>query len=370
MSAGLLSLKAAVRELQLSNEKGRRLSVLLREYEAGEEEKLIACIRDEYGDTYFRRDLYRPERIRQAARSGHALFLVAEVLAGDEGLPGEIAGMLTLKQSDPEDNICEMASMIFRKKYRGYGLAMPFLRYGADIARTGRFSAIYGLSALSHDMTQKLLYRQEMRAAGFLFNILDMGRIDHSYRKDRNPKHPGGIQVMALEKRNAGVLYLPPEHEGFCRLIYDRLGVKYRIRRASRRGMQRAGIEKRQTVSDIVRVEDKLQSSTEIHIRRIGADLEERLREIHESHPLTGRQTINAFLNINDVSAVQAYELLKKAGYFFAGLRPLCGKREYIVLHNPGVVKIFMEDLTVTEEFALLLLYVDEARKKDCKINC
>lgn len=338
--------------LQLQNKEGNTLSLILREYRSGDESGMIACIRDEYGSTYFKRGFYLPEQIRREAESGHITFLVAEAR-------GEIAGMLILKQFYPEEAMCEIASQIFLKKYRGYGLAIPFFEYGMEILKSRHYTAAYCLPVLFHDTTQRLLYRLGLRATGFILNVFDMGRITHSYKRDRNKKHSQGIQIMAQEKRDAGILYLPPEHIGICKKIYDSLGVTYRIYEEPK---QRTGIRcgiLLPAVSSITAKQDENQSSLEIHIHHIGADICERIESIHKKYPLTGMQTANVFLNINDRNAVWAYWRLEEAEYFFTGLKPLCSDKEYMVLHNPGEVESFFEDYVLTEEFKILLNYIE-----------
>ena len=53
--------------LNLHNEQGDCLPVVLRKYRPGDEEDLIACIRDEYGESYFKRELYDGEYIKKKA---------------------------------------------------------------------------------------------------------------------------------------------------------------------------------------------------------------------------------------------------------------------------------------------------------------
>ncbi len=410
--------KLPERELVLRNREGRRLSLVLREYRQGDEPGIIACIRDEYGDTYFKRSFYQPEWIRKEAESGHITFLVAETAAG--GAPGEIAGMLILKEFYPEESMCEIASQIFRKKYRGYGLAAPFFEYGLEILRFRHYSAAYCLPVLFHDTTQRLLYRLGLRATGFVFQVFDMAGITHSYRRDRNRKHSQGVQIMALEKRDAGTLYLPPERWKLCREIYDVLGVTYRMGEASgenretrpaeeaapRRNAAAESLkgeiseENRETrpaeeavprrnaaagaaaeadscenrkigsaawsmpaLSEVTWSQDDVQGSLEIRVHRVGADLRERMESLHREYPPTGRQTANVFLNVNDCHAVRAYRLLEGMGYVFAGLKPLCSHREYMVLHNPGEVEIYLEDYVLSEEFRALAGKIEEGWK-------
>lgn len=334
-----------MKNLIVQNKKGNILSLVLRKFNEGDEEGIIDCIRDEYGDTYFKQDFYNPAYIKKQEREGKITFLVAETESH------EIAGIMTLKRLCPEENMCEMASQIFRKKYRGYGIAIPFIRYGMMILLSGYYSAAYALPVLFHSVTQRLLYRQGFKATGFMLNVFDMDMITHSYFRDRNQKHSQGIQIMAVKKRNAGILHIPEEHWEFCRKIYDNLGVAYKISNGKK------GVPVRK-LSEITFTNNERQSSLEICVRNIGKNLVYKIYQLHTMIPLKGKQTANILLNCNDDHAVGAYTVLKKMGYFFAGFKPLCGEREYMVLHHPGEVKIYFGEYTLSGEFAMLMQYV------------
>lgn len=341
---------------------GKELFIRFRKYSEGEEETLIACIRDEYEDTYFKKNLYQPEWIKEEADNGHITFLVVWAEGSDaERTPsGEVVGMLILKEFYPKESMCEIASQIFRKKYRGYGLAQPFFEYAMEILKSRHYSAAYCLPVLFHDTTQRLLYRLGLRATGFVLNVFYMDRITHSYKRDRNRKHSQGIQIMAMEKKDAGVLYLPEEHAAICRKIYEELGVAYRVEKP-------CGKRKKEGVplqSDWEWKQNEEQCSLEVCIDCVGADLTEVVERLQSRFLSTEMQTINVFLNINDKNAVWAYEKLREAGFFFTGLKPLCSDREYMVLHHAGSVKIVWEDYVLTEEFRELAEYVKTHRNR------
>lgn len=332
----------------LADRQGNSLELCLRPCREGDEEGMIACIRDEYGDTYFKRGFYDPEYLKKESEEGSITFLVAET--ENDG----IAGMLILKQFYPDETMCEIASQIFRKKYRGYGLAMPFFRYGMEILLSRSYSAAFCLPVLFHDVTQRLLYRLGLRAAGLVLNVFDMGRTTHSYNNGRNIKHSQGIQVMAVNKKYTGVLYLPEEHREFCRRIYESLAVPCCMAEENKRS------DHLPPVSSITCRQDEVQSSLELRIHRIGADLPERMKALQDKYPLRGKQTGNVFLNIQDKNAVWAYRVLTEEGYFFTGLKPLCSRNEYMVLHHPGEVDIFFEDYVLSEEFREITDYIKE----------
>lgn len=342
--------------LQLVNREGRKLTIILREYMPGDEEGMIACIRDEYKDTYFKRAFYCPDYLKKEAKSGRITFLAAQTKAG------EIAGMMILKEFAPKEDMCEIATQIFRKKYRGYGLAMPFFQYGMEILLSKEYSAAYCLPVLFHNTTQMLLHRLGMQAAGVVLNVFDMSRITHSYKNGRNVKHSQGIQIRAVKKQNAGIIYLPKEHQAFGRQIYEALRVRYCIGETEDKGKKELP-----PVSCLSYRQEEAQSSLTIDIHSIGCDLPERIKELHEKFPLKGKQTVNIFLNVSDKNAVWAYDILTDMGYFFTGLKPLCSEREYMVLHHLGEVKVFLEDYVVSEEFKRILDYIKVFLKKAVK---
>lgn len=342
------------RKLHLTNAEGKKLSVILRGYRPKDEEGMIACIRDEYGETYFKQDFYRPDFLKREAQSGHITFLVAET--EKDG----IAGMLILKEFAPQESMCEIASQIFRKRYRGYGLAMPFFEYGMEILLSREYSAAYCLPVVFHDTTQRLLYRLGLRATGFVLNVFDTEHIVHSYHNGRNTKHSQGIQIRAVGKRDAGTIYIPAKHRDFCSRVYENLKAAYHL------AEEDTGSRKElPPVSELSFRQDEKQSSLEIRICRIGLDLPERMEALHRKFPLKEKQTANIFLNISDRNAVWAYQILAEAGYFFTGLKPLCSKNEYMVLHNPGDVAIYFEDYAVSEEFGEILRYVQKQMKEE-----
>lgn len=336
--------------VHLKNAQERELTITLREYRSGDEEGMIACIRDEYGDTYFKRGFYEPRYIREESENGHITFLVAQTKAG------EIAGMLILKNYKPEEDMCEIASQIFRKKYRGYGLAMPFFEFAMNILLSRSYSAAYCLPVLFHDVTQRLLLRLGLHATGFVMNVFDIEHISHSYNNGKNTKHSQGIQIRAVGKQDAGTVYLPKEHQAFCTRIYTGLGVNFSMKQDS------IGEEHNLPPVSLIHFwQNELQKSLEIQVYMTGSDLAERIEDLHKKYPLIGKQTSNIFLNCSDKNAVWAYHVLEGLGYFFTGLKPLCSKHEYMVMHNAGEVGIYFEDYVVSDEFGELLRYVNKS---------
>lgn len=331
--------------LHLRNREKKVLTFRLRKGQLGDEKGIIACIRDEYGDTYFEKDFYRADNLRKKAASGNITFLVAEV---EEN---EIAGMMVLRESYLEETMCEIALQIFRKKYRGYGLARPFSEFGMRILQKSSYLAVCCQPVLFHNITQRLLYPTGLRATGLMLNVFDVDKMVHSYENGKNHKHSQGIQIMALNKQDVGVLYLPKEHRAFAAGVYERLLVKYQIdTEEGKKPLPSGGMIQYQY--------DREESSVEARVISVGRDAIQHVHLLQSIYPLKGKQTFNILLNIKDSNAVAAYRFFQEMGYFFTGFKCLCGEKEYMILHHPGEVKVYLEDYVLSSEFAVIASYI------------
>lgn len=352
-------------------ETGERLEISFRTLEDRDTDGVIACIRDEYGDTYFKRDFYNPKFIWDEHREGIITFLVAVTDLE------EVAGIMILKKFFPYESMIEIATQIFKKKYRGYGLAEHMFDYGMKLLQEMPCSAVYSLPVTFHGISQRLLRMRGLIGCGFIFSVFDMEKIQQSYGKRRNLKHSQGIQILAKDKTDAGTLYIPQEQRGFTGWLYKKLGVRFRLADAegdagygdgssgsgnagNRAGSCEPGYVENQDVScQVMKTIDWVQSSAAITIYKTGDGLKAYLESVLEEYGSLPRFTLNVFLNVNDPGAVAAYYLLKEKGFFFAGYKPLCSENEYMVMHNPLEVLIIFKDYVLTEEFRDLIQYME-----------
>ena len=316
------------------------LNVILRLFEDRDAEDVIACIREEYGETYFKRDFYDPAFIRKMHTEGAITFLVAQT---EEG---EIVGILALKSFFPAETMCEIASEIFRKKFRGYGLAEPMLRYGMETIAQLNYSAAYALPVTFHSITQRILQNLGMTATGFIFSVYCTECAESSYSYGRCKKHSQGIQIRPMEKNDAGSLYLPDELTSIADQVYSRLGADYKICYAN------APLDAK---TRLYFTNDALHRSSSITLLRPGADLKAQIDRIRERYREIPLQTFNVFLNISDPVAPQAYRILQESGFFFTGFKPLCSEREILVMHDANGVEPYVEDYILSAEFKRLL---------------
>lgn len=337
--------------MTLVNDKnGKEIAITFRLFEEKDAPQVIECIKAEYGSTYFKSSFYNAAFLIKEHKEDIITFIVAETSSGD------IAGILGLKSFFPSENMCEIASQIFKKEYRGYHMAMPLFQYGIDIINKRSYYAIYALPVTFHSISQVLLRRFGLVGTGFAFSVFCMDSITTSYSAGKCQKHSQCIQVKALQKTNAGVLYIPDEVADFTNLIYTRLGVKFETAVSP-------SLLPIAELCTLFHTNDDIQHSCSITIISTGKNLEKELLRIQKLYSGIAEQTFNIFLNINDENAVWAYEILKEHGYFFSGCKPLCSDREYIIMHNPNGVDMCFNDYVLSDEFSELLAYIKEFYK-------
>lgn len=321
----------------------KKISVKFREYKVGDAPEIVNLIREEYGDSYQNKKLYDAEKINQLYAAGEVIFFVAEA-------EGEIAACLSL-QKNSRDDYSNMATGIVAKAYRKYHLFQPMIKFVMDeIFQRRESSAICAVLVMYHEITEKLIDRLGLTPCGIIPQKVLVSQSHNSYATGKNLKYSSIFAVTKVLQEDAGKIYLPVEHKGFAEKIYQSLGAKFEIN-SDKKILSGA--------SEIFVEDYPTHEYSAISIDSAGADLAEKILSIEKARQAP-HQTFNIFLNISDDKAVAAYEILHGLGYFFAGLKPLGGKREIMILHNPKNVIIHFDELKATAHYLPLKNYVKQ----------
>ncbi len=325
---------------------------VLRLFQPGDEESVINCVEEEYGDTYYRREYYDRDLLRKEIEEGNLILFVA--CCGDD-----LCGIQSFISHAPDETRMEAASQIFRKVYRGYGLPFELVKYTYEAAKTLGPSCIYASTVIFHSITQKMCEDVGMTPVAFNFGSHLTSKMHNSYNLGKSEKYGQAILIMPVGKRDAGEIYIHPEIESSVRRLYDKLGVNVNI-------ISRAPEASDATVSDAtslsMSVNDREQSIS-IKVDVIGKDLMERIREVISSHS-EKFWTIQLILPVNESAALTAYEDLKNEGFFYTGIRPLCSEKEQILMQYTGDVYFCFEEFSLTDDFQTLLGEVISLRRE------
>ncbi len=311
---------------------------ILRPFKKGDETGMIECIRDEYGNSYFKKKFYNPDWIIKESTGDNYSFFVVES-------ESKIAGVMILTFF-PGESYIEPATQIIKKEFRGYGVSVILTRYIFSIVEQLEPSAIYGLAVTFHDITQKAGNRLGMTAVGFRLGTFLTSKMENSYVKGRCVKHSEVIMVRAAAKKNAGTVYLPEDISDFAGKIYKKLGVEFSI--VTEGEPQKSVPEER---CEFTVTADDVQQFVTVKLSKTGSDLKEQMKKLIDKYKGKGYWTIQINLLCDTPAVFKDYDSLREIGFFFTGLKPLCSDREQFYMQWIDEWPLIMEDYVLTDSF-------------------
>ena len=330
---------------------GKEALFTIRPFETGDEEGVMACVKDEYGDSYFKKFFYDKEKLKEKIETGYCDIFVAEI-------DGKIAGIEILSYSDCGDSYIEPASQILNHKYRGYGLSKAMVVYTFKIIEALEPTCMFVHAVTFHDMTQKTCQKAGMIPVGFRIGSFLSENMENSYQKKRCEKYSEGILIKAIAKRDAGKVYLPEELVDFGHKIYERLGVKYEII-SSDTFFDKDDFKCREKGKYIIHIDD-LQRFIRIQVKEDGLDLKEEILSLINKYKGLGKWSLQVALNSDTPLIYKQYGELKELGLYFTGIKPLCSDREQIYMQWVDDWKLYTEDYVLTKSFEEIRVDIDK----------
>ncbi|MBO4373556.1 MAG: hypothetical protein J5829_00450 [Lachnospiraceae bacterium] len=342
------------REVTLINrKKNDEKTFTLRPFVYGDEASVIECVREEYGDTYYRREYYDEKLLAEEVESGRLLLYLA--CCGEE-----VCGFQSLIRFLPKETRIEAASQIFKKKYRGYSLPYELVKYTYEIAKDLHPSCIYASMVVFHNITQGMCERAGMTPVAFNLGSHLTSKMHNSYRLGDSEKYAQAIMVLPVDKQDAGRVYIHPDIAQKASKLYSDLKVSVDIVT----GPEENEHNKNGHLSESrfeVSVNEREQSIS-VYVGAIGDDLAKKVTEIRDQHP--GKYwTIQLILPVDRPEAVGAYEALVREGFYFVGLRPLCSDTEQIFLQYTGDVFFDFDEFSLIKGFEELLCMIRDGKK-------
>ncbi len=339
--------------IELQNKDGDKILVRFREFTINDAAAIINLIRDEYGESYRKRQMYEPNYIKEQFLQDKLKMYVAELDSG------EVVATLGFKRNLPKDHSGILTTGVILKKYRGYKMFFPMIRYiAAKMRKIKDISCITCISVMYHDITQRLFLRLGFTPVAFYCSLTLAKNFQHSYQRTDASKLSLGFMIRKRNQHNTLPIYIAPEHFDITKKIYSDLRVKCEILTA---GTELTG------ESEIDFTQDDKQKSCEIEIISAGKDLVDKVREIQNKFT-DDFQTFNLRLNISQPQAIAAYNALKKIGYFFTGFHPICLNYEVMILHNPMKVDLNLDSMKIVPEFEPLKNYIKNCYESRCII--
>ena len=328
-------------EVKLKSADGTEKVFIMRPFKEGDETGIIECVREEYGDSYFKTDFYDPEKVKEDALSDRYRFFVAET-------DGKIAGMEIFHLFSEDEDYIEPASQILKKEYRNYGLSGALVFYTLPLAEKMEPCALFVHAVTFHKATQTVCEAYGMTPVGFRLGSFLTEKMNNSYIRQACDKYSEGIMIRAVRKKDAGTIYIPEEIRDYTDKIYGRLKVKYNIADSTVAVDITSQIPNHAVLS-IKR--DEVQRLIMIKVDEPGKDLVTQMRDLKKSFGNEPYWVIQIMLNTDTPVIYDQYEELKSEGFFFSGLKPLCGSHERMYMQWIGNTELHMDKYVLTQSF-------------------
>ncbi|MEG1687044.1 MAG: GNAT family N-acetyltransferase [Angelakisella sp.] len=335
--------------MQLVNrETGEQQEVTFRPFEHRDAAAIVDCLKDAYGNTYVKQELYQTESICQQSDSGTVLFTVCETAQG------EVAGMVGARVLSDFPGQYELASQVVKTRYHGFGISTAHLRYLIGLLETKDCLALYAHSLCCHTISQKNLENLGFTACGFVLSLYDSSRFRHQFHAVQGAKESQIIHLRRSGLAQPGTLFVREAYLPFVGQVYTELQVP----------MEFCTEEYLPTEADsVLRVaNDSFHQTCTVWLEHCGKQLPQQLNALLERLAENPLQTVNLYLNARDRGAVYGSRILQETGFFFTGMQPLCSQRDYLLFHHPMAVEPNFEDIQLLEKYKEQLEFVKACR--------
>lgn len=299
-------------------------------------EGMLACVREEYGDTYIDKRIYDLDWLMEETIAGR--LLTAVVFAEN----GEAAAGICLRENPPFYGVGDLCMHVVRKAYRGYGIGTPLVAWVIAMPEAERFSAIGSHNATFHTMSQRESYACGLRPCGMLFNLYLSRGFVHSHA-NIGEKLSYAVAAMPFDRREVS-LCMPEEHRAFAADYYRSVGVPVRF-------LPEGGPA---PASDLTVLEDEGHCTLTLCLEACGSDLEERASALLAHSKDRPMQTAGACLELSSPSAAWGYRVLTGLGFRFSGLQPFCRGKQYLLLHHPMEVEIPFDRMHIDPAYQVM----------------
>jgi hypothetical protein len=262
---------------------------------------VTACVCRIYGDSYFHREVYEPERLVAL----NATDQLVSVVALDGG--GRIIGHYALERGVYPD-IAEEGEAMVMPEHRHHHLMEAMRGLLEQEARRLNLLGLFGDAVTNHVFTQKLHER-----FGLAPCAVELGALPRSFHNMPEPMPQRMSLLVAfkyLRPPMAAPVYAPGRHRAICARIYEGLGGQADFRDGGPAPPQ-GGLA--------VEVNPAIQAAT-IRVERVGQDTAAEIIRARER--CAEAEAILLELPLAQPGAAAACEAAERAGFFFSGIGP------------------------------------------------
>lgn len=326
-------------------DRGRRTNIEFRPFSRGDGYSFRRCLEDFYGGGYPYREYLEEEFLLEKCNSGNMLILCG-ITSG-----GEIVSTSAVRLDEEFKGSALLLLRVVKAAYRGMGIGkVQEEKLFEYVEQQTHLLSVYADVMTHNCVSQGSLARRGFVHCGLRLMLYRNSIMVPGLRLAEEGKMSQAVMCRRGAIQDVGLLHCPAEHAKEVSRIYQQLGAEC--------GIDRDSILPCREKTDISWKKEELHHSCIMMVESAGRDFSKLLHCKMKETDDWNDVTVLCYLNMKDEAAVFAYELLRKAGFFFTGLKPLQIRKEYMLLSHTGRQQIRYQDIHLHEEGADLLSYI------------
>jgi len=275
--------------------KKEKLNVIVRDFKESDADGIVELIKANYGDTYYKKEFYNPQKWVEVNEKGEIFSIIAEY-------DNKVVGQFSLIINDRYN--AEIGVAVVHPDYKGRGIMNQMFDYLIEKAKSLGLYVIYGEAIMFHPFSQKANLSH-----GMIESALQLGEVAHwiiqkEYKFDKRTATLVSHLLFKKEKRN---YYLPKVYK---KVLLDRIkrfnipitrtklkNIKPRLELYLKKSLQLSAI----------RIDDKVKNF-------------EKKFNLLFSRAKINSDMIYADINLHSDKVEEIVKFLNKKGFFYSGL--------------------------------------------------
>ena len=316
----------------------REFSHLVRLSRPDDAEDISRLVLRAHGQVLFSEDIYYPARVEEMIRCEKMVSVVA---VSDDG---EIFGHGALVPVGSQGGIEEMTYGFVNPDFRSRGAVSDIARVLIQNAGTRQVSALMTMAVTNHVLSQKASARLGFKESALLVatsaasakvgndQTSDLGRIGNI------------VQMLYLNQTDPPRLYIPRRHEYMILKIYRNLE-----KTIVSETVPHASMELPSGSAQIWSESNLVEGWMTIYVSAFGSDIQARVNQCLQEAVLQQISAVQLLLPLEEPFTPLLSPQFEKDGFFFAGVGPGEGAKEYLILQYINSPNPSYENIEVLE---------------------
>ncbi|MBK3333000.1 GNAT family N-acetyltransferase [Persephonella atlantica] len=296
-------------EKELKKEPKKAVSYQISPVTENDAEDIAKLIYRSYGYTYPKEDMYYPDRIIKALKEGKKFGVI--VRTDRREAVGYFAVIIST-----DSNIGEVGEVVVSPDHRGKGIMKMMMKALIDMVKAKGLLGLFGEAVTVHTISQKVNAKYGFKSTALIVGFFPFAK--YKGFKHGQQRISVVIDFLPLVERKEVSLYIPQKYKNLIKEIYKNLGITVRNIPVKKIHLKEKSFFK-------VNINYQFETAV-IVIFSYGKDFEDRIRNKLMSFEKKGLKGVYIDLPLDKPFTKKAVQILRKYGFFFAGVMPLFHK--------------------------------------------